>query len=79
MKTNNGGSAFPGRILEYAGELSRECPVAGMSLRDWLAGMSLSSMIIAPDYSGGPCNSAMAGRAYAIADAMLAERAKGEK
>ena len=48
----------------------------GMSLRDWFAGQALGSMTVPPDYSKGPCNAAMAERAFVIADAMLAERAK---
>lgn len=48
----------------------------GMTLRDWFAGQALSIMTAAPDYSRGPCNDAIATRAYVIADAMLAERAK---
>ena len=62
-KTDDGGSAFP---LAFNSE--------GMSLRDWFAGMALSSMTVSPDYNKGPCNQAMAERAYVIADAMLAVR-----
>lgn len=46
----------------------------GMSIRDWFAGQALASMTIAPDYSKGPCNHAMAVRAYNIADEMLKAR-----
>jgi hypothetical protein len=60
---DNGGSAFP---LAFNSE--------GISLRDWFAGMALSSMTVSPDYNKGPCNEAMAERAYVIADAMLAVR-----
>jgi hypothetical protein len=60
---DNGGSAFP---LAFNSE--------GMSLRDWFAGMALSSMTVSLDYNKGPCNQAMAERAYVIADAMLAVR-----
>jgi len=48
----------------------------GMTLRDYFAAAALTSMTAAPDYSKGPCNAAMAERAYVIADLMLAERAK---
>ena len=43
----------------------------GLTKRQWFAGMALAAMTAAPDYSKGPCNSAMAERAYAIADEML--------
>lgn len=49
------------------------------ALRTDLAGMALAAMTAAPDYSKGPCNSAMAERAYVIAEWMLAERDKVEK
>lgn len=41
------------------------------------AGQALASMTVAPDYSKGPCDAAMAERAYVIADAMLAARKEG--
>jgi hypothetical protein len=83
---NYGGSAFPcgpmgdsRMISDGAGGMimTHGVPaVGGMSLRDWFAGQSLSSMTAAPDYSKGPCNSSMAERAYLIADAMLKARGK---
>ena len=67
----DGGPAFPiPRFHTWQDE------VPGMSLRDWFAGQALSSMTVAPDYSKGPCNFAMAERAYCIADAMLKARNK---
>ena len=42
----------------------------GMTLRDWFAGQALATI------HSGPMD-AVAGLAYAMADAMLAERAKG--
>lgn len=45
-----------------------------MSLRDYFAASALTSMTVAPDYSKGSCNAAMAERAYVIADLMLTER-----
>lgn len=69
----DGGPAFPRDSYT-----DKECGLVvtqnGMTLRDWFAGQSLASMTAAPDYSKGPCNSAMAERAYLIADAMLAAR-----
>lgn len=48
----------------------------GILLRDWLAGQALAAMTTAPDYSKGPCNAALAERAYLISDLMLLARAK---
>ena len=66
--------AFP--VLEQ-GSNGLECSNPGMSLRDWFAGQALAAMTVAPDYSTGPCNFAMAKRAYIIADRMLEVRSKG--
>jgi hypothetical protein len=52
-------------------------PIDGMSLRDWFAGQALAGVRAPSDYSSGPCNAAIAERAYAIADAMI--RVRGEK
>lgn len=75
---NDGGPAFPSPIVptELEAILGKSPTSPGMSLRDWLAGMALSSMTAAPDYSTGPCDAAMVERAYRIADVMLAQRAK---
>jgi len=51
--------------------------VSGMTIRDWFAGQALAAMTAAPDYSKGPCNQAMAERAFVIADAMIAARKGG--
>lgn len=40
--------------------------------RERLAGQALTSMTVAPDYSKGACNEAMAQRAVIIADALIA-------
>ena len=73
---NDGGPAFP--RTKSTGNLSNSTTeivsVGGMSLRDYFAGQALASMTVAPDYSKGPCNFAMAERAYCIADAMLEAR-----
>lgn len=66
--------AFPVHISCYDGVDRRR--LYGMTLRDYFAGQALTTMTAAPDYSKGPCNAAMAERAYIIADAMLAERGK---
>lgn len=74
---NDGGPAFPLQWLDFqpttGDQVVRE-QFPGMTLRDWFAGQALASMTVAPDYSKGPCNQAMAERAYVIADAMLKAR-----
>ena len=62
MKRDDGGPAFPcGADLQ-----------PGMTLRDWFAGQALSQM---PD-TAAAVGREVATLAYAIADAMIAERAK---
>ena len=61
MTRADGGAAFPARP-----EGNR---TSGMSLRDWFAGQVLISM-----HKFEATEEGMAQRAYAIADAMLAER-----
>lgn len=76
---NDGGPAYPSGKSEKRGFENSHPLHEGMSLRDWFAGQALASMTTAPDYSKGPCNAAMAERAYVIADAMLAARKEGGK
>jgi len=65
-----GGPAFP---ISLPGVGDNGCP--GMSLRDWFAGMCLSRMIsLCEDRNGGWEPSTVAVNAYALADAMIAER-----
>ncbi len=71
----DGGYAFPLPDTVYpSGQVQTGC--CGMTLRDWFAGHAMAVMTAAPDYSKGPCNAAIAERAYIIADAMIAEREK---
>jgi len=74
-KINNGGPAFPrmGGYVEGTIPLQWEPPQAGMSLRDWFAGQALVGQMTAGE-SDNPAG--YAELAYAVADAMLAERAK---
>lgn len=60
--------------------------VPGMSLRDWFAGKiltgvmacrELQSAMAPPEMTNPEANAAIAAAVYRIADAMLAERAKG--
>jgi hypothetical protein len=70
----DGGAAFPAGAYDS----TDQCMAwqDGMTLRDYFAGQALATMTVASDYSAGPCNEAMARRAYCIADAMLAERGR---
>jgi hypothetical protein len=89
MTTNNdGGPAFPyafNRKSTYAKSLiGPDCfdGLPGMTLRDWFAGQALAGIL------SGPCSREEASikewfdiplHAYAIADAMLAERVTGSE
>lgn len=72
-----GGPAFPAE----GGEASGLHPNPGMSLRDYFAGQALPQVIhmcFADRRLDGETSEQMfARKAYAIADAMLTERAKG--
>ena len=72
---NDGGPAFPinSAQLDESGAYTVLKP--GMSLRDWFAGQALASMAHPQDI-GEPKISATL--AYAVADAMLAAREKGQ-
>lgn len=65
---DDGGPAFP---VDSAGLR----PCAGMSLRDWFAGMAMEG-ILARNL-GRPLSDSVA-IAFAYADAMIAERQKGD-
>ena len=75
MSKNDGGPAFPDPTFVHS----------GMSLRDWFAGMALQGALAAWDdydrkmFKPVPYSQRMeifANDAYAMADAMLAEREK---
>ena len=66
-KRNDGGPAFP----KGYGQGN------GMTLRDWLAGQALVGLLASPKTDGSTTNAHMAEVAHGLADAMLAERAKG--
>lgn len=68
-------SAFP--VLDSPDGTALYCRDAGMSLRDWFAGMVASGMAAHSGTSGisyGPHD--IAGRSYEVADALLAARNK---
>ncbi len=77
---NTGGPAFPSVHWIGEGEVQgsqREVIHAGMTLRDWFAGMALQGMLargpIPPDEPDLTADEYTDG-AYAYADAMLTER-----
>jgi len=73
--TDNGGPAFPEAIaIGAAGDVYPGFP--GMTLRDWFAAQALA---IAPEHhivNADEKATTWARMAYALADAMLAERSK---
>jgi hypothetical protein len=72
-KRKDGGPAFP-NMDDAEFESGSHSPVlthGGMSLRDWFAGQALAGL------SEEPLGINTAKWAYELADAMLAERAKG--
>ena len=74
MNANDGGPAFP---LTCSTGDSRDGVYAcnGMTLRDWFAGQALVKAVKGSERTA----EAIALRAYFIADAMLAQRAKEAK
>lgn len=73
-KPDNGGPAFPGEQHETRDGSWNQTFEAGMSLRDWFAGQALAGLNASGPHDCGP--KGVAHDAYAMADAMLAERAK---
>ena len=75
MSIKDGGPAFPARIpLVHDDDQGKDYPdyaESGMSLRDWFAGHALIGLTI----RNRPGDILMRD-AYALADAMLTERAK---
>ncbi|MFO0806062.1 MAG: hypothetical protein U0791_23400 [Gemmataceae bacterium] len=77
MKCNDGGQAFPRAAgPEGASFCNGE---EGMTLRDWFAGQVIAGLVTLnlPPGENSPSLPQFAMFAYAVADAMLAERAKG--
>lgn len=88
MSTDNGGPAFPAIQWEHAGDKSWKLWLPGMSLRDYFAAAALTGLTANPHLSewaermerdGNEVRRSIATAAYATADAILAERAKGAK
>ncbi len=81
---NDGGPAFPVEGRAYGDALGGQLH-HGMTLRDWFAGQALAGWLAS--YCDTPCHPAdnspdarlsVARASYDMADAMLAERAKGK-
>jgi hypothetical protein len=73
----DGGQAFPHRATyEGYGGVTKEYPKLGMSLRDYFAGQALAGL--ARNAGGVDAVKERAAKAWAYADAMLAERGKAE-
>ena len=72
-KIDDGGPAFPGRYVDKYGDV---IPVAGMTLRDWLAGQAAVGLLanVSAPRARSDLVTAVALGSYAIADAMLAAR-----
>lgn len=84
---NDGGPAFPGGLYEpqNGGTNDREPWNTGMTIRDWFAGQAIAGVIgaVSNDTEAhiemkktGSSAGYFARCAYAVADAMLAEREK---
>ena len=86
----NGGPAFPASYYTDDGEFAKR---DGMTLRDYFAAKAMHALIVEPPWGEGSSSTLLActkdfcgdepcGRfalaAYRMADAMLAERMKGE-
>jgi hypothetical protein len=72
MSKDNGGSAFPIRRRWDSSQESFDLEDSGMTLRDYFAAHAIAETF--RQEKGTPARAAM--MAYAIADAMLAERNK---
>ena len=72
MNKDTGGPAFPEAF--YANVYAKEPTFReGMTLRDWFAGQAMMGTVNFPD---APSFENAAKQAYAMADAMIAERSK---
>ena len=80
-KIDTGGAAFPSMAVavtarDSSGEIARQMQatgVAGMTLRDWFAGMALQGLLAG---SENMSIDTAARLSYTAADMMIAERAK---
>lgn len=76
----DGGPAFPATGMYAWNEATQQAdhllPSQGMSLRDHFAGLAMQGMLSDPAF--GPEPARAAAMFYEMADAMLAERTKGQ-
>jgi hypothetical protein len=72
VNPNDGGPAFPTIAMRRSGEMDADVVVDGLTIRDWFAGQALATTVTR---CVGMTDAAKT--SYLIADAMLAERAKG--
>lgn len=70
MSKNNGGPAFPGTKDKWGD------PLPGLTIRDWFAAKAMQGLVGAVQSIP---RAAIAEHAYLMADAMLAEREKGDE
>lgn len=80
-KINDGGPAFPSEYVDYAAdEIGNDVPIfarsSGLTIRDWFAGQAMQARLTGLSLPRLDIRNAIAADAYAIADAMLAEREK---
>lgn len=74
-KPNDGGAAFARSLGHMTGRFSDA--QEGISARDYFAAKAMMVLLAEPDTHNAPSAAALVARgAYAMADAMLAERAK---
>ncbi|KQN13812.1 MULTISPECIES: hypothetical protein [unclassified Sphingomonas] len=73
MTPADGGAAFPSVCLDDPGH---PASMPGMSLRDWFAGQALTGIVCDPKIATETNARFIPELAYALADAMLRERAK---
>jgi len=75
MAKETGGAAFPGIYKRTDAQFGQyEVDVPGMTLRDYFAAKAMQINLGFKDWA----NAEIARDAYKLADAMIAERAKGE-
>jgi hypothetical protein len=83
-KPNDGGPAFPGEKIVWSVNTPNEIgrvPVAGMSLRTWLAGMAMQGHLANPTTTAHPefTKEGLAVASCRLADALIAELEKEAK
>jgi hypothetical protein len=87
MSTQDGGCAFPTVLASPRDFPDGSTFQNGLSIRDWFAGQALSGIVAHGDHlnmikEGETSSEIMrliSGSAYKFADAMLAERNKGDR